>query len=150
MLNIKKYTTVIAMGLMLSLLSTNSIQANQLTYKTTLHKEVGIATHECNHYLKSGEPSSGQVILANPKNKPVLSNLTMQIVGVTTRDKQNIIRALPTQVSINIPAFQEVTYEFNNGASAVVKEDISAYIVMKTEHGERKGKQFKILAPYRK
>ena len=150
MKKIKKYTTVIAMGLILLLSSTNTIQANTLTYKTTLHKEIGIATHSCNNYLKSGEPSSGQVVLANSTNKPIISKLTMRIVGVTAKDRQNIISSSPTKASIKIPAFQEVTYEFTNGASVIVKEDISAYIIMKTEHGERKGKPFKILAPYEK
>ena len=142
-----RYTSI---GLLLSLLAVSGVEAKTLVYQKTLNKEIGISTQSCSNYIKSGQPSSGQVVLANPTNKPIVSNLTMRIIGHSTVDKQNIISSLPTQVSIKIPAFQEVVYKFKNGASAIVSKDISAYILMKTDNGEKKGTVFKILAPYTK
>jgi len=148
--SIKKYGKNFTMGMVLLLSGTNMVQASPLVYQTTLNKEVGIATHSCNSYLKSGEPSFGEVVLANPTDKEIISRLTMTIVGKDAIDKQNIIQSIPSKVSIKIPAYQEVVYKFKNGALATVRKDISAYILMKTEHGEKRGKAFKIIAPYRK
>lgn len=150
MKQIKKYTTILTMGLMLSLLAVSEAEANPLVYKKTLNKEIGIITQSCSNYIKSGQPSTGQVVLANPTNKPIVSHLTMYIVGESAIDKQNIISSLPKKVDITIPAFQEVTYKFTNGASAIVSKDISAHILMKTDNGEKKGAVFKILAPWKK
>ena len=150
MQQLKKITTIITMGLMLSLLTVSEVEANSLVYQKTLNKEIGITTQSCNNYIKSGQPSTGQVVLANPTDKPIVSHLSMRIVGMNAIDKQNIISSLPTKVSITIPAFQEVVYEFTNGASAIVSKDISAYILMKTDNGEKKGTVFKILAPWTK
>ena len=147
---LKRYTRILVIGVMSSLLTVNELNATPLVYQKTLNKEIGISTQSCSNYIKSGQPSTGQVVLANPTNKPVVSNLTMRVVGYSSVDKQNIITSLPTKVSITIPAFQEVVYEFTNGASALVKQDISAYILMKTDNGEKKGTVFKILAPYTK
>jgi len=147
---LKRYTRILVIGVMFSLLTVNELNATPLVYQKTLNKEIGISTQSCSNYIKSGQPSTGQVVLANPTNKPVVSNLTMRVVGYSSVDKQNIITSLPTKVSITIPAFQEVVYEFTNGASAIVKTDISAYILMKTDNGEKKGTVFKILAPYTK
>ena len=147
---LKRYTRILVIGVMFSLLTVNELNATPLVYQKTLNKEIGIITQSCSNYIKSGQPSTGQVVLANPTNKPVVSNLTMHVVGYSSVDKQNIITSLPTKVSITIPAFQEVVYEFTNGASAIVKTDISAYILMKTDNGEKKGTVFKILAPYTK
>ena len=147
---LKRYTRILVIGVMSSLLTVNELNATPLIYQKTFNKEIGISTQSCSNYIKSGQPSTGQVVLANPTNKPVVSNLTMRVVGYSSVDKQNIITSLPTKVSITIPAFQEVVYEFTNGASAIVKTDISAYILMKTDNGEKKGTIFKILAPYTK
>ena len=147
---LKRYTRILVIGVMFSLLTVNELNATPLVYQKTLNKEIGIITQSCSNYIKSGQPSTGQVVLANPTNKPVVSNLTMRVVGYSSVDKQNIITSLPTKVSITIPAFQEVVYEFTNGASAIVKTDISAYILMKTDNEEKKGTVFKILAPYTK
>jgi len=150
MQQLKKYTSTLAIGLMLSFISISEAKATSLVYQKTLNKEIGITTQSCSNYIKSGQPSSGQVVLANPTDKPIISHLTMRIVGQSIVDQQNIITSLPSNVSITIPAFQEVVYEFTNGASAIVKNDISAYILMKTDNGEKKGTVFKILAPWTK
>lgn len=150
MQQLKKYTTIITMGLMLLFLTVSELGATSLIYQKTLNKEIGITTQSCSNYIKSGQPSTGKVVLANPTDKPIVSNLTMYIVGSSTIDQQNIISSLPTKVNIIIPAFQEVVYEFTNGASAIVSKDISAYILMKTDNGEKKGTVFKILAPWMK
>jgi len=150
MQQLKKYTTTLAIGLMLSFISISEARATSLVYQKTLNKEIGITTQSCSNYIKSGQPSSGQVVLANPTDKPIISHLTMRIVGQSIVDKQNIITSLPSKISITIPAFQEVVYEFTNGASAIVKKDISAYILMQTDNGEKKGTVFKILAPWTK
>jgi len=150
MQQLKKYTTTLAIGLMLSFISISEARATSLVYQKTLNKEIGITTQSCSNYIKSGQPSSGQVVLANPTDKPIISHLSMRIVGQNIVDQQNIITSLPSKVSITIPAFQEVVYEFTNGASAIVKKDISAYILMQTDNGEKKGTVFKILAPWTK
>lgn len=146
---IKKYTSIVAVGVMFTFLTISQAEANTLTYQKTFKPEVGISTYSCNSYIKSGEPTSGQVVLANPTDKTVISKLTMTIVGKTAVDKANIVQSKPSHVSIKIPAYQEVTYEFTNGATAIVKKDITAYILMKTEKEERKGKEFKIIAPFK-
>ena len=97
--------------------------------------------------LKSGEPSSGKLIIANSTNQAKTSTIKLYFVLKNHWESNNLIEPLGSYIvaSYNVPPFRKNTYRFENGPSMKVKKDTFVYLIADNNITKMIVKEFLIL-----
>lgn len=123
-----QYSALGAVGLGLGL-STEEAEANYLYLLLP-------ALYLAKAIYQSYHPLSGDIIIINKTDKDISNKMTM-----TVKKTRDIRKVTYKQATYSVPAFQEVTYSFENGPYAVAKRNTkaSAYASNNKGNSSRKG-----------